>query len=176
MKITEEWLNKHHACYSGLRWFTNRTLVEHQDVIHALIEDRQLEWALWLCSHLLSNSNNIRALNLYAAKLVAPAFRKAEGDKALRLRFSKMLDNVKHAQYALASRKAMSLIRHTSSSLGHFVVSAFYYATRSGEHQRFWALNFILNAAYQQGTKTGCKIASQIIKRGLELIDKEEKT
>ena len=180
MKVTSAWLKKHRACPSGRAWFNGQTASEHLDVIRGLVKQRRPEWALWLCLHMLSNPKNIRALNIYAAKLAAPAFRKAEGDASLRLRFSKMLDDVKHARYSLANRKAGYLTRHSGSLLGYVVAAAFYHATLrvpcAHEHRAFWSLNFALNAAYNLGATPGRRTSLRIIKRGLELVGKEEKS
>ena len=179
MKITQNWLEKHHACRPGLAWFKKQRASEHQDVVRALVECRRLDWALWLCAHmLLSNPANAQTLNLYAARLVAPIFRKTEKDKDLRHRFSKMLDDIRHARYALANRKAAYLIRHCISYPGAMVVSAFCCATRLSclnTHQAFWALDSAMVAAYYQDTSTCKKVALNTIKRGLKLIDEEAK-
>ena len=81
MKITKKWLDKHNACQEGIKFCTEKLLINLslKDFVEKLIEYNKLSYANWLITRSLKKLDCIKYA-VYAAELVLPIFEKKYPD------------------------------------------------------------------------------------------------
>ena len=75
MNITDNWLEEKKACAEGRVWFGRQKKTEAVEVLQALIEEDQLDWANWTIVRVMTRPQYM-AYAIYAAEQVLPIYEK----------------------------------------------------------------------------------------------------
>ena len=113
--ITEAWIEEHHPCEDGVKWYKSRTDKSPLGLLDGLISEKRYEWGFRFMARILDRKDRIRYA-VFAAEQVLGIFeKKFPDDKRPRLAIESakkvLVKDTAETRYAAES--AMSAARST---------------------------------------------------------------
>jgi len=169
--ITEAWIEEHHPCEDGVKWYKSRTDKSPLGLLDGLISEKRYEWGFRFMARILDRKDRIRYA-VFAAEQVLGIFeKKFPDDKRPRLAIESakkvLVKDTAETRYAaesamFAARYAESAASSTAESAAWSVESA----ARSAARSTMLAAESAARSAVQE------KMRLKILEFGRGLVEK----